>query len=184
MEDAFTAGIRPGGLTKESEVRILICHILAAAGEPLSFDLLTEVVLADEAANYFEFANAASALAGLGCVDTFRGRDGELVYSLTDKGREADETLARELPAAIRDRSAENVRELMKRRRIEKENEVSIDEAEGGFSVRMRVTDIGADLMELRLFMPTFEQAQKVKERFLSDPAAAYKAVLSALAEI
>lgn len=184
MEEAFTAGIRPGGVTGENKVRILICHILASAGEPLSFDLLTDAVLADEVANYFEFAGAATALAGLDCVRAFRGAGGELVYELTDKGREVAATLSHELPPAVRERAGENVRALIKRRRIEKENLAAIDKVEDGYTVHMRVTDIGADLMELRLFMPTFEQAQKAKARFLADPASAYRHVLTALAEI
>ena len=58
MEETFTAGIRPGGLTDGGEIRILICHILTAADSPMSFDELTEAVLSDGAANYFEFSDA------------------------------------------------------------------------------------------------------------------------------
>ena len=38
MEETFTAGIRPGGLTDGREIRILICHILSEIGEPMGFD--------------------------------------------------------------------------------------------------------------------------------------------------
>ena len=51
MEETFTAGIRPGGLTEGREIRILICHILSELGEPMSFDEMTEAVLTDGAAN-------------------------------------------------------------------------------------------------------------------------------------
>ena len=70
----------------------------------------------------------------------------------------------------------------MRRRRIEKENLVSITKTEDGFKVHMRVTDIGTDLMELSLFMPDEEQAAFVRERFLSNPAETYSKVLEALA--
>ena len=33
MEETFTAGIRPGGLTEGREIRILICHILSELSE-------------------------------------------------------------------------------------------------------------------------------------------------------
>ena len=48
--------------------------------------------------------------------------------------------------------------------------------------IHVRVTDIGTDLMELSLFMPTMEQAVAAKEKFLSDPTGAYAGVLAALA--
>ena len=48
--------------------------------------------------------------------------------------------------------------------------------------IHIRVTDIGTDLMELSLFMPTIEQALAVKEKFLGDPAGAYMGVLETLA--
>ena len=184
MGEAFTAGIRPGGLTEENQVRILVCHILGNAEGGLSFDQLTEIVLSDEMANYFEFAEALGALTEISCVEVEKNREGENVYLLTDKGREAVSVLARELPASIRERSAELTRQAQRRRRLAKENLAAIDRAEEGYIVHMRVTDIGTDLMELRLFMPTFEQAQKVKARFLEDPATAYASVLAALAEI
>ena len=53
MEETFTAGIRPGGLTDGGEIRILICHILIFADSSMSFVGLTEAVLSDGTANYF-----------------------------------------------------------------------------------------------------------------------------------
>ena len=91
-------------------------------------------------------------------------------------------TLAGDLPLSIQEKSAENARNIIQRRRIEKENLVSISKTEDGYMIHVRVTDIGTDLMELSLFMPTMEQAVAVKEKFLSDPAGAYMGVLEALA--
>ena len=68
MEETFTAGIRPGGLTGGGEIRILICHILNFADSPMSFDELTEAVLSDGTANYFEFSDALAELENTGCI--------------------------------------------------------------------------------------------------------------------
>jgi Fe-S-cluster formation regulator IscX/YfhJ len=48
--------------------------------------------------------------------------------------------------------------------------------------LHIEMKDIGTDLMELSLFLPTMEQAIEAKERFLEDPTASYKKVLEALA--
>ncbi len=182
MEETFTAGIRPGGLTEGREIRILICHILSELGEPMSFDEMTEAVLTDGAANYFEFADALAELRETGCVVSFKTEAGINEYTVTEKGRAAAKTLEGDLPFSVREKSAENARNIIQRRRIEKENLVSITKTEDGYVIHIRVTDIGTDLMDLSLFMPTREQALAVKEKFLSDPAGAYMGVLESLA--
>ena len=182
MDEVFTAGIRPGGLTAGREIRILICAILSGVSEPMSFDEMTEAVLSDGCANYFEFADALSELCDSGSVIVFKTDAGLSQYTATDKGKAAAATLSGDLPPAIRDRALESAKAILQRRRIEKENLVSITKTEDGFKIHMRVTDIGTDLMELSLFMPTREQALAVKERFLQDPAGTYTGVLEALA--
>lgn len=182
MEETFTAGVEPGGLTEGREIRILVCHILAGVQEPMSFDELTESILAYGSANYFEFASALSELENTGCVISFKTETGIGEYTITDKGRAAAKTLQSDLPLSVRDKVIEAALNVIQRRRIEKENLVSITRTEDGFKIHMSVTDIGTDLMELSLFMPTQKQALAVKERFLSDPAGTYMNVLEALA--
>lgn len=182
MEETFTAGIEPGGLTEGREIRILVCHILSGVQEPMSFDEMTEAVLTDGSANYFEFADALAELTETGCIVSFKTDAGISEYTLTEKGRAAALTLQSSLPPSVRDKSLEAAKSIIQRRRIEKENLVSITRTEDGYKVHMLVTDIGTDLMELSLFMPTREQASAVKERFLGDPAGTYMEVLKALA--
>ena len=182
MSETFTAGIRPGGLTAGREIRILICHILSEVGEAMSFDEMTEVFLSDGTANYFEFADALSELNESGGVVYFKSDSGISEYSVTKKGKEAAKTLLSDLPAAVEERSVAAAKNVIQKRRLEKENLVSITKTEDGYKIHMRVTDIGTDLMELSLFMPTREQANAVKKRFLEDPAKTYSEVLSALA--
>lgn len=182
MEETFTAGIRPGGLTGGREIRILICHILSELDEPMGFDELTEAILSDGTANYFEFADALSELRETGCIVTFRTDSGINEYALTEKGKAAAKTLEGDLPLSIREKSVKNAKDIIQRRRIEKENLVTITKTEDGYMIHIRVTDIGTDLMDLSLFMPTREQALAVKEKFLSNPADAYLGVLKTLA--
>ena len=182
MEETFTAGIRPGGLTEGREIRILICHILSELGEPMSFDEMTEAILADGTANYFEFADALAELRETGCIVTFKTDAGINEYTVTETGKSAARTLGGDLPLSVRERSLKSASNILQRRRIEKENLVSITKTEDGYMIHIRVTDIGTDLMNLSLFMPTREQALAVKERFLSDPAGTYMGVLETLA--
>lgn len=182
MDETFTAGIEPGGLTEGREIRILICHILSTSAEPLGFSEMTEAVLGNGAANYFEFANALGELCDSGCVGFVKSEAGIKEYSVTEKGKAVDLTLSGDLPLSVREKAENSVVNILKRRRLAKENLVSVKKTGDGFLVYMRITDIGTDLMELSLFMPTEEQALFVKRKFLEDPAGTYTGVLSALA--
>lgn len=182
MDETFTAGIRPGGLTEGREIRILICHILTEIDEPMSFDEMTEAILADGTANYFEFADALAELKETDCVVSLKTEAGINKYTVTEAGKAAARTLRGNLPLSVREKSLQSAKNIIKRRRIEKENLVSITKTEDGYMIHMRVTDIGTDLMDLSLFMPTREQALAVKERFLGDPAGTYMGVLETLA--
>ncbi len=182
MDETFTAGISPGGLTAGREIRILVCHILSELGEPMSFDEMTEAILSDGTANYFEFADALAELRETGCIVSFKTESGINEYTVTEKGKAAAKTLENDLPLSVREKSAQSARNIIQRRRIEKENLVSISKTEDGYMIHVRVTDIGTDLMELSLFMPNIEQALAAKEKFLSDPAGTYMGVLKTLA--
>ena len=181
MEKTFTAGIMPGGLTEGREIRILICHLLSEMGEPMGFDEMTEAILSDGTANYFEFADALAELRDTGCVVNFKTESGINKYTVTETGRAAAKTLEGDLPLSVKEKTLRNAKNIIQRRKIEKENLVTITKTEDGYKIHIRVTDIGTDLMDLSLFMPTREQALAVKEKFLSDPAAAYMGVLETL---
>ena len=51
--NAFTAGVKPGGLTTSTEIRILLCYLIQHAGTPLSQGELETALLGEELVNYF-----------------------------------------------------------------------------------------------------------------------------------
>ena len=46
--NAFTAGVKPGGLTTSTEIRILLCYLIQHAGTPLSQGELETALLGEE----------------------------------------------------------------------------------------------------------------------------------------
>ena len=60
--NAFTAGVKPGGLTTSTEIRILLCYLIQHAGTPLSQGELETALLGEELVNYFELASNLSDL--------------------------------------------------------------------------------------------------------------------------
>ena len=52
MAEAFTAGVKPGGLTDDTQIRILLCYLIKTAG-PLTRDTLQGALLQVQLVNYF-----------------------------------------------------------------------------------------------------------------------------------
>ena len=68
---------------------------------------------------------------------------------------------------------------ILKLLRREKENRVEIEEKEDGYMLTLTITDIGSDLLRLSLFLPSREECEVVRRRFLNDPSLLYKGVLA-----
>ena len=67
MAEAFTAGVKPGGLTDDTQIRILLCYLIKTAG-PLTRDTLQGALLQEQLVNYFEFADALAEVQKQGLV--------------------------------------------------------------------------------------------------------------------
>lgn len=57
MAEAFTAGVRPGGLTDDTQIRMLLCYLIKVTG-PVKRDTMQGALLQEQLVNYFEFADA------------------------------------------------------------------------------------------------------------------------------
>ena len=84
--NAFTQGIRPGGLTDSYEVTVLVCYVLDHTEQPLTSQLLQEAILKDGLANYFEFAQAFGKLQQDGHILKETGNDNVERFRLSEKG--------------------------------------------------------------------------------------------------
>ena len=96
--NAFTAGVKPGGLTTSTEIRILLCYLIQHAGTPLSQGELETALLGEELVNYFELASNLSDLLEQGFVREENGR-----YTILPAGADIAEALADDVPRSVRD---------------------------------------------------------------------------------
>ena len=51
MAEAFTAGVRPGGLTDDTQIRMLLCYLVKVAG-PVKRETLQGALLQEQLVNY------------------------------------------------------------------------------------------------------------------------------------
>lgn len=181
--DVFTQGTAPGALTNEYEIKILICYLLKNVTAPLSAYQMNEIFQEYSIVNYFEFASALADLRESGHIVASAGEEGTEVFTITELGTRTADTLESSLPRAVRDKAVCGALALLAKERLNRENTVDIDRTEDGYLVTCTVSDVGSDLMQLKLFVPDELQAQAVKREFSKRPQSVYARILSLLTQ-
>ena len=179
--DTFQAGVAPGGAISHNEVKLLICHALAALDAPAGFQLLLEALGASGLVNYFALVEALEQLTAAGHLVEARDDTGAVCYRISEIGRAMTAELSEMLPHSLRDKSAAAIRHAQQRVQRLSEVEISEERSGGGYILRLAIPDEA--LFELRLFVPDREQRDIVRRNFLNDPVHIYRSVLSLLAE-
>ena len=176
-QNLFTEGVRPGSVTTPEEVHMLLCYILRKADQPVTLDQVNEVLQRQELVNYFEFAEAADRLIRMGhLVPVENGR-----YVLSQEGAALADTFRQKLPPAVRERAQKALDDVLTLLRRQQENKVRVKKVGDGFEITLTITDIGSDLMSLKMFLPTEKECEQVRRRFLNDPALLYKGTMALL---
>ena len=177
IQDAFSAGVEPGGLYSSQEIKILICYMLMGAGEPMQRQAVLDIVAGGGMANFFEASAAIDELVRLHNLE--ETEDGALM--VTETGRHAASTLSTMIPYTLRERSVKAALQLLTRIRRERENQVEILKGENGCQVTCRIQDKAVFLLSLTLNVADDLQAKLIKEQFLSQPELLYRSVLAIL---
>ena len=132
--DAFTAGVRPGGLTNSTEIRLLLCYLVKNAG-PITRTEIENALMEEALVNYFEIGSCLDDITRQSLVTLQNDR-----YAITEKGRKVAQELAYDLPRSVRERAVAAV--LRAQTRAPKEAEYSAritEKADGPCSVRCTV---------------------------------------------
>ena len=160
--DAFTAGVRPGGLTSSTEIRLLLCYLVKNAG-PIARQEIENALMEEALVNYFEIGS---------CLDDITRQQlvtvQDNVYSITDKGRKVAQELAYDLPRSVRERAVAAVLRCQTWARKEAKYSASITEKpDGHCSVRCTVKGLDEALFCLDLGTPDRLSAELVKKQFI-----------------
>ncbi|MBQ5325330.1 MAG: DUF4364 family protein, partial [Oscillospiraceae bacterium] len=102
MDDnsAFSAGVRFGGLTDRTEIKILLCYLLTNASSPLTSQQIIDTIVGQELVNYFELQEALGLLVEQGLIV-----DDNDSYTITDEGKEISRELEKSLPFSVKERA-------------------------------------------------------------------------------
>ena len=176
-QDAFSAGVEPGGLWHKNDIRILLCYILASVNAPLSRQDLTRIIQEKGLANYFEVEDALASLLTQGNI----AQDQEGRCTVTPAGRDIADSLDATLPLSVRDKALEAAFTLLAQAKAQRENRVDLTKTKRGYQITCHISDGEMDLMAISLYVPDKAQAKMVRERFYRDPEGVYKLVLASL---
>lgn len=178
MAEAFTAGVKPGGLTDDTQIRILLCYLVKTAG-PLTRDTLQGALLQEQLVNYFEFADALADVEKQHLVAI----DEESQYSITKKGSTVADTLALDLPRTVRESAIRAVMQIQSWRHKAAMNRARVEEEDGEYTVWCAIGDLGSDVFRLQLAMPDKLTAETIKNNFTAHGSEIYSKIMDMLTQ-
>ena len=178
MAEAFTAGVKPGGLTNDTEIRILLCYLIQSAA-PLTRDAMQGALLEEQLVNYFEFVSALDELENQQLIQP-TDKD----YIITEKGAVVARTLADDLPRSVRESAILAVIRLQSWAHRAAENHAQVLHDDGGYRVVCSIRDEGQpESFRLELAMPDNLTAEEVKNRFIARGSQIYNTLLECLTQ-
>lgn len=177
-ENRFTEGVKPGGLTSGTEIKILICYLLDNVPGPVSRADIENVLLGEELANYFVIADSLSLLKQQGMIG---GNDDG--YIVSEAGRMVGKTLAQDVPKSVRDTAVRGVIRAQQFAAKAGTNQSDILPLPQGFNVSCKINDASGPLFSMELYAPDELSAQMLRKKFILEGENIYKLVLAALTE-
>ena len=175
MPNAFTAGVKMGGLNDSTQIRILLCCLVKSAG-PLDRKTLEGALLQEELVNWFELGDALAEVEKNGLVTA--GPDG---YTVTEKGATVADELGPDVPRSVRDTATRAVLRIQRWKVKQASNRAAVEQGPDGWHVVCAIGDAGGEMLHLRLAMPDAATAELVKNRFIARGSEVYGTLLDAL---
>jgi len=182
-EEIMRAGVEPGGPWTQTEIKALLCYMLSKTGVNMSFMQLYETLAERSLVNYFDLVDSVEQLCRTGHIEICeQDRSGSELYCLTRLGIEAGDELGSTVSLSAREKAMESVAKVLKRARRQSEVEISVSPvSNGGFTMELSIPDMGGELVRFSLFVPTKEDCDLIKRRFLNAPQLIYSGVLDLL---
>lgn len=175
--DAFMANVKDGGLRSVSSIYMLVCYIVANMNKRVSAATIIEAVNDAMIANYFEISDAVNKLIKAGTIN----EDENKMLYMDEQDVKEIALIEKDLPLTIRQRSIKACQKVIARESYKRENKVICEKVDGGYKLHLKVNDNTTDFMNLELFAVTDTQAELIKDKFISDPAAVYETLIDAI---
>lgn len=164
-----------------AENKVLILYILNKVNKPLSNNALLKLVISITDMNYFYFQQFLLDLIENKYIVTYEV-DGEILYKITDEGKEALELTQDIIPGIIKFRIDSNFKENLDI--IKDEFSITADfipQSEKEYSVKCKLVENSKTLFEIQVFAGSHEQAKIITENWKNNASTIYPKLLEIL---
>lgn len=168
---------KPGSLSNICEIKILICYVLRESKQAITQNQLNKVFQINETVNYFNFCQAMAELLSTNHISK-RNDD---TLQLTQLGLDTVELFEKNLPASTLKKSIKTLNKLIEFERENKNRIVKINEEEDGYIVKLVLEETGSNLLNLEIFCPTEDAANKFEDELKKKTTDVYRAILAVL---
>lgn len=160
-------------ITEKFDIQVLICYLLSHLGK-LSEPNLIEIITDDEAVNYFDLISALAQMEEKELI-SIEKTDGVELYTVLPKGEMMAAEFEQKIPLSVREKTMELGKKIKTRAELERSVHWHIEEIKGGKGCYFCVEFInemgGDDIMQMKVYAPSFENALEMQTRFLRKPS-------------
>lgn len=171
---ALTAGVRVGGLTDRTEIKILLCYLLSELKQPITQNQLIECVCGQELVNYFEMQSALQHL-----LDNNLIKEDENGYSILPEGKDIARQLESVVSTTVKRYAYTMAVNILQYESLKKQHKIKISPVEGGgFNLHCSIEDDEFTIFSMDIVMPDEKSAEFAGEQFILKGQDIFKCVL------
>ena len=176
---AITAGVRTGGLSDRTEIKILLCYLLANLKQPITQNQLIECVCGQELVNYFEMQSALQHL-----LDSKLIKEDENGFSILPEGAEIAQQLESAVSTTVKRYAYTMAVNMLQYEALKKQHNVEISAVEsGGYEVKCSIEDDNFSIFSMTLHMPDENSAKLARDQFIMNGQDIFKVMLGITTE-
>lgn len=161
--------------------KLIILYMLNKVDFPLTTSQISEFILDEGYTTYFKLQEALSELSESGLIRK-ESTHNRTLYHLTESGCETIHYFSRNLPPAIK----KDIDEYLKEKQFDLKEEASVKAdyyttRTNEYEVRCRIEENGSNLIDLKLTVPTEQEAEAIANRWNAKSQEIYTLLLTKL---
>ena len=161
--------------------KLIILYMLNKVDFPLTTSQISEFILDEGYTTYFKLQEALSELSESGLIRK-EATHNRTLYHLTEGGAETIHFFSRNLPPAIK----KDIDEYLKEKQFDLKEEASVKAdyyttRTNEYEVRCRIEENGSNLIDLKLTVPTAQEAEAIANRWNARSQEIYTLLLTNL---
>ena len=172
--------VRFGFIHTKEDIKFLILFAMDLLPFPVSFSTIVDLTTwCDEGFGYFELSEAFCEMVPTGHIEEIHG-EGETLYAITDKGREATRIFEKQLPYPVREAAQRSALRVVRQIRRDAAIHTSVTEhGEHDLTVRMEMEQVFA----IEMAVVSHEQATMLERTFKNNAEAIYQKLLGVMTQ-